>query len=390
MSNQTTGVNKLLLLSTLLLMSFGIVVVYTACTQHAIRMGLAPEYYLKKHSMMVLASLMVMFFAAKIDYSVWKKFSRVIFVGGCALTVYCLIFGTAHLGAKRWVNLGFFQLQPSEVLKFGLIVMIAVKLSEAGSEIKTLKCSLIQPGIPFAIAAVLLILQPNFSMLIMFSCIVVSMLLVAGVNFKHLLPALGGGALMGVIMLLVKSHSSKRIAAFLDPSTHQDSAYQAERSLEALGNGGFFGTGVGMGMQKLGYLPEAHKDVVFSVIGEEFGFVGTLAVLLVFAVLFYQGFEIARNSSTRFGKYMAVALTISLFLNFIVHVCVSTGLIPTTGQPLPFLSFGGTNLIISGLFIGILLNISKSGTGKKIDEPYVGGEKTNVYTFGGFDIARAE
>ena len=145
-----------------------------------------------------------------------------------------------------------------------------------------------------------------------------------------------------------------------------------------------------MGIQKLGYLPEAHKDVVYSVIGEEFGFIGTFCVLFVFGVLFYQGFEIARNSSTRFGKYMAVALTTSLFLNFIVHVCVSTGLIPTTGQPLPFLSFGGTNLIVSALFIGVLLNISKSGTGKKIDEPYVGGEKTNVYTFGGFDITRAE
>ena len=162
MSNQTTGVNKLLLLSTLLLRSFGIVVVYTACTQHAIKMGLPPEYYLKKHCIMVLASLLVMLFAAKIDYSVWKKFSRVIFGAGCALTTYCLLFGTAHLGAKRWVSIGHFQLQPSELLKFGLIVMVAVKLSEAGSEIKSLKCSLIQPGIPFGIAAVLLILQPNF------------------------------------------------------------------------------------------------------------------------------------------------------------------------------------------------------------------------------------
>ena len=133
-----------------------------------------------------------------------------------------------------------------------------------------------------------------------------------------------------------------------------------------------------MGVQKLGYLPEAHKDVVYAVIGEEFGFVGTFAILLLFGMLFYQGFEIARNSSSRFGKYMAVALTISLFLNFLIHVCVSTGLFPTTGQPLPFLSFGGTNLIFSALFIGILLNISKPGTGKKIWEPYMkNGDKTD-------------
>lgn len=386
-SAKTSGVNKLLLLSTLLLVCFGLVVVYTASTTHALKLGLSPEYYLKAHCWKVVVTLALMFAAAKVDYVVWKKGARVIFGVGCILTLAAIIAGGDVKGASRWI----WGIQPSEILKLGLITMICTKLSEAGTEIRTLKCSVIQPAIPFGISALLLALQPNFSMLILFAGISIAVLLVAGAKLKYLAPALGGAAFVGLIVLLIKSHTSKRIAAFLDPTAHQNSAMQGERALEALGNGGFFGTGIGMGMQKLGYLPEAHKDVVYAVIGEEFGFIGTFLILSLFACLFYQGFEIARNSSTRFGKYMAVALTISLFLNFLVHVSVSTGLFPTTGQPLPFLSFGGTNLIFSGLFIGILLNISKSGTGKKIVEPYMSnGDGGNSRTFADLDFTRTE
>ena len=151
----------------------------------------------------------------------------------------------------------------------------------------------------------------------------------------------------------------------------KESKHQLVHSLEALGNGGLLGTGAGMGEQKLGYLPEAHKDVVYAAIGEEYGFVGTFLVLVAFAILFSQGYNIARGATTRFGKYMAVALTTSLFLNFIIHVCVCVGLFPTTGQPLPFLSFGGTNLLLSAAFIGILLNISRPTSGRSIREPYM-------------------
>ena len=387
MGNTTTksGVNKLLLLSTLVLMCVGCAVVYTASTTHAIKLGLTPEHYLKAHCMKVVVALVAMFLAAKVDYSIWKKGARVIFGIGCVLTIAAIVAGGDVKGASRWI----WGIQPSEILKLGLIAMVCTKLSEAGFEIKTLKCSLIQPGVPFMISALLLALHPNFSMLILFAGITVTVLIVAGARAKYLLPALGGSALVGVIVLLIKSHTSKRIAAFLDPTANQNSAMQGERALEALGNGGFFGTGFGMGMQKLGYLPEAHKDVVYAVLGEEAGFIGTSSILLLFGCLFSQGFEIARNSSTRFGKYMAVALTISLFLNFLVHVSVSTGLFPTTGQPLPFLSFGGTNLIFSALFVGILLNISKAGTGKKIVEPYMSStDNTAAHAFSDFEIAR--
>lgn len=400
-NNQSIGVNKLLLLSTILLILFGIVVVYTASSPRAIAKGLPAEFYLKAHCGKVLVAFVAMFLASKVDYVVWKKFARVIFLVGCFLTLAAILFGPSIKGAHRWI----WGIQPSEFLKFGLITMVAAKLSDAGTEIKSLKCSIIQPGIPLVIAGVLLALQPNFSMLFMFCGIFTVMLLVAGANFKYMLQSYGIAAGLGVVVLALKSlvkkftgdeskpiyqHVMDRFCAFMNPE-ESDHAMQGARALEALGNGGLFGTGIGNSAHKFGYLPEAHKDVIYSVVGEEFGFMGTMAVLSAFAVLFYQGFEIARNSSSRFGKYLAVALTISLFFNFTVHVCVSTGLIPTTGQPLPFLSYGGTNLIFSGLFIGILLNISKPGTGKRISEPYTGGPRTMTYSlFSDTETTRAE
>lgn len=410
MSNQSTGVNKLLLLSTILLILFGIVVVYTASSPRAVAKGLPAEFYLKAHIGKVLVAFVAMFIASKIDYGVWKKIARIVFLAGCVLTLAAILFGPSIKGAHRWI----WGIQPSEVLKFGVIAMVASKLSDAGTEIKSLKCSILQPGVPLVIAAILLALQPNFSMLAMFVGIFTVMLVVAGANIKYMLETFGISVGIGGILLLIKGviahfkdsgeevaenieksqpfyqHVIDRFNAFLNPES-SDHAMQGSRALEALGNGGFFGTGIGNSAHKFGYLPEAHKDVIYSVVGEEFGFIGTMAVLVAFAILFYQGFEIARNSSTRFGKYLAVALTISLFFNFTVHVCVSTGLIPTTGQPLPFLSYGGTNLIFSGLFIGILLNISKPGTGKRISEPYMGGPRTMTYSlFGDSETTRTE
>ena len=385
-NTQSKGVNKLLLLSTILLIVFGIVVVYTATSPRAVARGLVAEYYLKAHCIKVLASLVAMFIAAKVDYSIWKKIARVVFIVGAVLTIACIPFGPEIKGAHRWL----YGIQPSEILKLGFVLMVATKLSDAGTNFKDFKTSIVQPSVPFLIAAFCLFLQPNMSMIVLFSGILLSMLVVAGVRFKYLGPVCGVGAVGGIIALLSKSHAVNRLKSFFNADGGQEFAQQTSRSLEALGNGGLFGTGIGMGEHKLGYLPEAHKDVVYSVVGEEFGFVGTLLVLLVFAVLFYQGFEIARNSTTRFGKYVAVALTISLFLNFIIHICVSTGLFPTTGQPLPFLSYGGTNLIMSGLFIGILLNISKPGTGKMISEVSGDGVNTRTFTISEFDIARTE
>ena len=369
MSNsQSTGMNKLLFIVTLVLMCAGIAVIYSASVSVAAKNNLPPEYYLKAHVTKVIASVVIIALFSKIDYALWKVTARLIFLVGAILTLAATVSGGEVNGASRWI----WGIQPSEILKFGFVAWICSKLSDAGDDITSLKCTIIQPLIPFSIAAILLICQPNFSMLIMFSVLLLVILLVAGANYKYIGLSVLCSVPMGILAMLCTSHTRNRILAFFNnEGTKQGSQYQIDHALAALGNGGILGTGIGMGEQKLGFLPEAHKDVIYAVIGEEFGFVGTLFVLIAFAILFSQGYNIAKSSLTRFGRYMAVALTTSLFMNFVIHVCVCVKLIPATGQPLPFISFGGTNLLCSAAFIGILLNISRPMSGKSIREPYM-------------------
>lgn len=380
-----TGMNKLLLLAVLLLLCFGIVTVYTASAPVAASKGLPLEFFMLKHLQKVAIGLVLMVFFAKFfDYGYLAFWGRIIFAVGVILTIAALFLPAVN-GAHRWI----FGIQPSEIMKFGLIICLSYKLSQAGSEIKTVKCTLIQPGILFGITALLLVLQPNYSMLAIVSITVICVMFIAGTNKKYLIISLLVGISSAAYMLTHTEHSSKRIDAFLGEGSDA-SVWQGEFSLRALGNGGWTGTGAGMGLIKNGnYLPEAHKDVIYSVIGEEFGFVATFLVLLIFAVIFSQGLNIARNSFTRFGRYMALFFTFFIFLNFTVHICVCVGLMPTTGQPLPFLSFGGTNLLFNCAAIGIMLNISKSNSGKRINEPYMNEDFCSTEMFKNFDFTRS-
>lgn len=365
---QNQGMNKLLLIVVLLLICFGVAVVYTASAPYALANGRPAEYYMMEHLKKAVCGLIGMLFIARfVDYGKLKIGGRVFFIAAAILTFIALIHGHGVKGANRWI----FGLQPSEFMKLGLIAWISVKLSEAGDNIKTVACSIVQPAVPFGITALLLVLQPNYSMLIMVTTIVVCVMVVAGVNLKYLGYCALGAIPAGLVILLTSHHSRNRINAFFaEEGQMAASNWQGDHALQALGNGGLFGTGFGQGVQKLGYLPESHKDVVYAVIGEEFGFMGTMLVLILFTLLFAQGFKIAQNASTRFGKYLALGLTLSLFFNFCVHVCVCVGLFPTTGQPLPFFSFGGTNLLYTSAAIGILLNISRPSSGRKIKESF--------------------
>ena len=382
-----TGMNKLLLVVVLLLICIGVPIVYTASAHFAVSHGLPAEYYLQKHLIKAVFGLILMLGLARfLDYGHWVWLGRITFFVGVVLTIAALVSGHGVKGANRWI-LG---IQPSEIMKLGMLICICGKFSQAGDNIKSVACTIVQPGIFFGITAFLLILQPNYSMLMMLSMVVICVMLTAGVNYKYLAITIGAAIPPGIIMLLMTGHSSKRIQAFTAAEGEMvASNWQGEHALLALGNGGFSGTGFGMGVQKLGYLPEVHKDVIYAVAGEEFGFMGTFFLLALYAVLFAQGFSIARQSSTRFGKYLAVALTFSLFFNFLVHVCVCVGLFPTTGQPLPFISFGGTNLIYSCVAVGILLNISRSNTGKMIKEPYMSGASLESSAYRNYEFSRS-
>lgn len=366
-SVQNNGMNKILLVVTLLLICFGVAEVYTASAPFAVANGRPAEFYMMAHLKKVLLGLFFLFLFAFVDYKNWRWLGRAAFGLGVVLTIAALVSGHGVKGANRWI-LG---IQPSEIMKLGMFVLLCEKLSLAGDNIKSLKCSVLQPAIPVGITALLLLLQPNYSMMLIILIIVGCVMISAGVNLKYMAYAVAAVSPVVLFKLLTSTHSRARILAFFAGDGEMTASnWQVDHALQALGNGGWFGTGFGQGVQKLGYLPEAHKDVVYAVIGEEFGFMGTFAVLILFTLLFAQGFKIAQNASTRFGKYLALALTLSIFMNFAIHICVCIDLGPTTGQPLPFLSFGGTNLIYSSVAIGILLNISRPSSGRKIKEPF--------------------
>lgn len=385
---QNNGMNKLLLVVALLLFCIGVAVVYTASAPYAMSKGMDAERYMMSHLPKAVGGIALMLGIARfVDYGHWKWLGRVVFIVFAILTLVALLKGTGVKGANRWI----FGIQPSEFMKLGLIIWVCAKFSMAGDYIKTFKCSIVEPAIPLLVAFILLWRQPNLSMMGMISVLVGCIMLVAGVNYKYLGMAVLVGVLAIGVVVINSPHAMKRFMAHSADDTEMvESQRQGKNALEALGNGGLTGTGYGQSTHKfVGYLPEAHKDVVYSVIGEEFGFVGTSSLLLLYALLFAQGFKISQHSSTRFGKYLAFGLTMSLFSNFLVHVCVCVGLIPVTGQPLPFISYGGTNLIYSSVVMGILLNISRPSSGRKIKEPFASQAALESSVFRNFEFTRS-
>jgi cell division protein FtsW len=359
--------DKGLLLAVILLLVLGIVIIYTGTSPIAMQKGLPAEFFTISHIKKVLLGLFCMTLAVIVDYSFWYKFARPLFAVLLLAMILVLFQDAAVKGASRWLSIAGYKVQPSEFMKLGIFCLLSVKLVEAGDKINDFKVGFLRPLILVGIVCVMLILQPNFSMVLMILATSLVVIYVAGVPMKHLMKLLALCPLI-VVVAYTQSYRSLRIKAWLDPDKYPDVAHQLRHSLIALGNGGITGTGIGQGTQKLGYVPESYKDAAFSILGEELGFIGAFLMLSLFAFLAYRGFAIARSSSTRFGKYLAVALTSSICLNMIFHVCVCTGLFPTTGQPLPFISFGGTSLVTTLISVGILLNISKSDTGQRIQE----------------------
>lgn len=358
-----------LLITILVLLAAGVIVIYTGTSSFAHQKGFSQEFYVFSHLKRILIGLVLMFFFAKLDYYFLFKYARPAFFIILSMMFYLVLTQTEVKGAVRWISLGFMTIQPSEFMKLPLLAFVCMKLVKIGNEIQDFGKGFISPLVGVFIASVLLMKQPNFSMAIILILTAFILLFVAGVRLSHLSMTILLFLLLAVVVGFMEPYRLNRIKAWWDPQKYPESSYQLINSQVALGNGGILGTGIARGTQKLGFLPEAHKDVAFAVIGEEMGFVGTFGIVFVlFGVFTYRGFVIARNAKTRFAKLLAIAITSSISLNVILHVFVSIGLLPTTGQPLPFISYGGSNLIASLISIGVLLSISNPNKGDRIKE----------------------
>jgi len=359
----------LLVIAVLALVGVGTVIIYSTSGAVALLQGRAYDFFISKHLVMVGMGVVAMFVMSRVDHSIYYKLARPAFWFGVLMLIAVVAgLGTSAHGAERWLNIGPLRIQPSEPMKLALFSLVAQRLSEAGDYMDPWRDSIFRPGFPLAVVFGLLMLQPNYSMAGIMSIVWYVMLFSAGVSWKRLVLMPLALAPVAVLLVVGSEYRLKRVMALLDPTTNTASAYQQLQSLISLGNGGFWGTGLGQGTQKMGYLPMPFTDMIYAILGEELGFVGSGLVLILFAILLWRGLIIARGARTRYAKYLAVGITTSIGITAAIHIAVCISIAPATGQPLPLVSYGGTSLVITMAAMGILLNISDPESGGSIEE----------------------
>ncbi|MBN2558709.1 MAG: putative lipid II flippase FtsW [Clostridia bacterium] len=353
---------------TLILIALGIVMVFSASTPAAKNQFNDIYHYLRQQLYAFAIGFAAMITASFVNYNIYKKLAYWIF--GAALIMIILVLvpgiGTIYNGARRWFTIGSFDLQPSEIYKFAVIVLFAKMLSD--DRIKVRK--FFSGFLPFigiiAVSSFLLIKEPHLSGTIIVAAVCMILLFAGGARLWHLLMmfAAGGSALAAVA--LYTDYMSDRIMSWLDPFKYmQGDGYQVVQSLYAIGTGGLLGKGAGKSMQKFLYIPEPQNDFIFAILAEELGFIGVVVVLSLFFLLLYRGIKIAAGSRDKFACLMATGITSLIFIQAVLNIAVVTGSVPATGISLPFFSAGGTGLVMFMGEIGILLNISRfTGRGK--------------------------
>lgn len=344
------------------LVAVGTAMIYSASSGYGvIRWSWAEDRVLRDHLLRVGVGL-VFFLVSYLVRPSWlgaaSRFGYWLAIGALAFTVASRSVGAVN-GAKRWVSVAMFSLQPSEFAKLALILHLAWTVSRSDSRID--QWGGLAPALwKTALMCGLILLQPNFSTATALSMICFSILVVGGMRARHI-ATLGGVAVLGLAAIMVaQPYRMARVAAFLHPEEHaQGSALQSLQSLVALGNGGVWGVGLGRGTAKLLHLPEPYTDTIFAVLGEELGMIGTLTILGLFLVVVWRGLRTALLSRNGHHRLLAVGLATALGLYAMLHAMVCTRLIPTTGLPMPFVSYGGSNLSFSMLALGLLLNLSR-------------------------------
>jgi cell division protein FtsW len=355
-------IDWLIMLITAALLLFSVPFVYSASASFAdIRLG-SSEKLVWKHAIRVIIAVAIVVVFARIDYHVWKKWSKYLLYGGFASLVLVFFVGSRMKGASRWIHFGPINFQPSELAKFALVIYVAAWIADNHHRLDDLKKGLLPILGIIGMICGLIALQPNFSTASVIAIIMGIMLFAGNVRLKHLL-AIGGITLIaGSLYAVSASYRMKRILAFLGSSDAGPEGetvnYQLQQALLALGNGGLLGVGVGQSHQRDMFLPESYGDFISSIIGEEYGFVGITMVLLCFTLILYRGLRIARTAPDLFGRMLALGITITMCIYAFVNAGVNCGLLPTTGLPMPFLSYGGSAVLFSAAAMGILLNIS--------------------------------
>jgi cell division protein FtsW len=353
--------SRLMILVTLALVAFGLVMVYSATSAAAAVGGKDPSYYLKRQGIYAALGIVLMAVAQRWDYRRLRNLAPTLVVVSLALLAAVLAIGPATNGARRWISLGPAAFQPSELAKLAFAVWAAAYLARkpAPQDLRQLWRPV---GLLAAVFCGLLILEPDMGTAIALLVMLTGMLVVAGTPGRTLGAALAIAGAAGTLAIWIEPYRRARFFAFLHPwHDAQGTGFQIVQAMIGMGSGGFFGVGLGQGIQKIFYLPEAHTDMMLANIGEELGLVGVAAVLGAYALFGYAGMNVALRCRDPFGKRLASGITVLVCGQAAINAAAVMGIAPLTGIPLPFLSYGGSSLVVLLASVGILLNIAHRG-----------------------------
>jgi len=349
--------------ATLFLLSWGTVMIYSTGGVYADLQYNDGQYFLYRHLIHMLVGLAVMGVALIVNYHKWQQYSIWFMLGMLVLLILVLIPEIGHevKGGRRWLRLGSFSLQPAELLKVVLIIYVASYLERKQELLASFFRGLTPNFIVTGIYLFLVLLQPDFGTVVLIATTVLLMLYVGGGRPIHIATSLLGVGIIGGLLIASHTYRVRRMLAFLNPwDDPQNSGFQIIQSFIALGTGGWLGKGLGESLQKRLFLPDAHTDFIFAIIGEELGFLWICVLIILFTVFIWRGYWIAWNAQDAFGKYLAFGATTIISLQILLNLFVVVGLLPTKGIPLPFISYGGTSLVVAMFLTGLLLNISCS------------------------------
>jgi cell division protein FtsW len=349
---------RLLVLVSFGLVAFGLVMVYSATSASAALANGDPAYYVKRQALYAALGLALMFVFARFPFAALRGFAPALVAASLFLLVAVLALGAAVNGARRWITFGPVVFQPSEFAKLAIAVWAAAYLARRRPP-QTLKEIWRPVGALTCVYAALLLLEPDLGTAIAIFVMLAGMLLVAGTPVRPLVGGLSLATAIGLAAIWIEPYRRARVFAFLNPwHDAQGAGYQIVQAMIGLGSGGPFGVGLGQSVGKANYLPEAHTDMIFAVIGEELGLVGTTALIAAYVTFAYVGLRIALRCRDPFGKALASGLTILISGQAAINLAAVMGLAPLTGIPLPFVSYGGSSLIVGLAAVGILLNIA--------------------------------
>ncbi len=359
-STAPAAYDGILLFAVLFLVGIGLVMVYSASSAVALKRYGSDIYFLKKQAIFAGLGICALVACRHLPYRLLRPLAYPLLAFALILLAAVLFsgHGVTAGGSTRWLRLGPVNFQPSEVARFALVVYLAYSLSRKQPRIKEFSIGFLPHVIVLMLMCTLVLLQPDFGSAVILAAITWTMLFVGGVKIRHLALALAVAAPLLAYTAIQEPYRIQRLMVFIDPwKDPQGDGYQIIHALMAFGSGRILGSGLGQGIQKLFYLPEPHTDFIFAVIGEELGLVGVGAILVLYGLVIWRGFSIARQATDPFAMLLALGLTTALGLQICINMAVSLGLLPTKGLTLPFLSYGGTSLLMSMAMVGVLMNI---------------------------------